>query len=301
MHISVAMATYNGERFLEEQLRSIMRQTVLPDELVVGDDGSSDRTLEILEHMREESPFPIKVNVNPERLGFARNFRQTVNGTRGDIIFLCDQDDIWMADKIERMMRLFELHPEILSLSSSYRMADETGTPIFSLEDIPKARLQKVSWKSFIRHPRYPGMAMAFRRNLWERIGEEEWSPSTSHDWIINEKAALSDGLYKCSDKLVYYRQHKRNTQGTLMTKDSGKKLRDRVRMIGELRDDLLPICCPEQGKKRFLRKQVEFQEKRIRLLEERKAGTLLLHELLHPTHITLRAVAGDLFALKKR
>ena len=92
--VSVALCTYNGERFLQEQLDSIAMQTWTPDEVVVGDDGSSDSTLEILERWKQSVPFSVRIERNERNLGFAKNFESTLSRCTGDVVFLCDQDDV---------------------------------------------------------------------------------------------------------------------------------------------------------------------------------------------------------------
>ncbi|MGV0908801.1 glycosyltransferase [Martelella sp. FOR1707] len=98
--ISVALATYNGDRFLREQLESLVGQTLLPAELVVGDDGSTDGTVEILEDFRQRAPFPVRIYRNETNLGYARNFLTTAQRCNGDWIAFCDQDDVWLPNKL---------------------------------------------------------------------------------------------------------------------------------------------------------------------------------------------------------
>lgn len=96
------MATYNGARFIAEQLDSFAAQTRLPDELVVTDDGSTDGTLEIVERFAATAPFAVHVHRNPARLGYTPNFSEAVSKCSGEIIFISDQDDRWFETKIER-------------------------------------------------------------------------------------------------------------------------------------------------------------------------------------------------------
>src|SRR5580658_10032044 len=99
--ISVAMCTFNGAAFLPEQLRSIASQTLRPAEIVIFDDGSMDRTVEILEQFSHGARgFDVRVVVNPVRVGPAANFGQAIGACRGDVIALSDQDDVWLPDKL---------------------------------------------------------------------------------------------------------------------------------------------------------------------------------------------------------
>ncbi|WP_434618904.1 glycosyltransferase [Tabrizicola sp. M-4] len=105
--ISIAMATYNGARFLTEQLASFVAQERLPDELVVCDDGSTDATMEILQDFAASAPFSVRVERNDRNLGFARNFEKAISLCNGDLIFLSDQDDYWLPIKLARVEEEF--------------------------------------------------------------------------------------------------------------------------------------------------------------------------------------------------
>jgi glycosyltransferase involved in cell wall biosynthesis len=100
------MATYNGANYIKEQLDSFLSQTRLPDELVVTDDCSTDNTREILIEFAAISPFPVRIEVNNQQIGYAQNFNNALSLATGDLVFLSDQDDRWFPEKIERMAEL---------------------------------------------------------------------------------------------------------------------------------------------------------------------------------------------------
>src|SRR4051812_8879073 len=99
------MATYNGARYLPEQLQSFLCQTVMPDELVVCDDVSTDGTVSIIQEFAKSTAINVRLIVNECNLGFTRNFEQAIQHCTGDVIFFCDQDDVWFCQKIETMLR----------------------------------------------------------------------------------------------------------------------------------------------------------------------------------------------------
>lgn len=101
------MATYNGARYLAGQLQSILAGTMLPDEIVISDDGSSDETLEIVRQIASASPVPITLLTPAERRGPSGNFERALEATTGQIIALCDQDDLWHVDRLERAVEAF--------------------------------------------------------------------------------------------------------------------------------------------------------------------------------------------------
>ena len=103
MRISVALATYQGERFLEQQLESIRNQSLLPVELVVGDDGSVDGNHRVVAEFARRAPFPVSLQVHATALGSARNFESVIAECSGDVIALSDQDDLWQPTKLEAL------------------------------------------------------------------------------------------------------------------------------------------------------------------------------------------------------
>lgn len=123
--ISIALCTYNGERFLQEQLDSIANQTRLPDEVVVSDDGSTDSTLDILKKWAEELPFPVKIYSNASPLGFSKNFEKAMLLCSCDVLFCCDQDDVWESEKIEKMVGILEQDETVGVVYCNGKMVDE--------------------------------------------------------------------------------------------------------------------------------------------------------------------------------
>lgn len=128
MMISIALATYNGEKFLSDQLESFLAQTLRPDELVVCDDNSQDSTWAMLTTFAESSPFPVRLFRNAENLGYGANFAKAVGLATGDLIFMSDQDDVWLPDKLARMAAAFD-RPEIMVVTCDQDATDELLRP----------------------------------------------------------------------------------------------------------------------------------------------------------------------------
>lgn len=124
--ISVALATYNGEKFLKEQLESLAAQTVHPLELVVCDDGSADSTLEILREFASTAAFPVRIYINDINLGYADNFLKAAGFCQGDWIAFCDQDDVWLPRKLECVVQTIQRYPgdELLLVGHTSLMAN---------------------------------------------------------------------------------------------------------------------------------------------------------------------------------
>lgn len=140
MRISIAMATYNGGRFLQEQLDSFLAQSRLPDELIVTDDGSTDDTVKILRRFAKAAPFKVRVERNPKQLGAHRNFERALSLCTGDIVLLSDQDDIWYAEKIETVVDAFD--PEALALYHDEHLFEESGL----MSDTFMKRAARIGW-----------------------------------------------------------------------------------------------------------------------------------------------------------
>jgi glycosyltransferase involved in cell wall biosynthesis len=125
--ISIALATYNGEKYLQEQLDSFLYQTCKPTELIVCDDGSQDETVPILRKFAQHSGITTRIYLNSVNLGFTRNFEQALSLCSGELIFMADQDDIWHPNKVQTVCEQFFTHPSICGLSHDGRLVDEDG------------------------------------------------------------------------------------------------------------------------------------------------------------------------------
>ena len=131
--ISVAMTTYNGERYIKEQLESIINQTRKVDEIIIFDDCSKDKTVQIIREAIKETEIKIFLTVNEKNVGYIENFRRAIEKSTGDYIFLCDQDDVWMNDKVEKMLDIMEKY-DIRVLFTQYDMIDSKGKKINAKE-----------------------------------------------------------------------------------------------------------------------------------------------------------------------
>jgi glycosyltransferase involved in cell wall biosynthesis len=219
MSISIAMATYNGARYLRPQLASLATQTRLPAELVVSDDGSTDGTLEVIRDFAATAPFEVRILEKDRRLGFSDNFLHAAMQCRGELVAFCDQDDVWLPAKLEAACRRIETDDSLLALHTLTKTDAEmnpmglwtqgiTGDAVCGqLELLP----YKNGW----------GNSMLFRRELLELVRPEQRPRQPerpdlplSHDsWIY----VLADGLGRVSyiaEPLVLYRLHEAQTIG---------------------------------------------------------------------------------------
>lgn len=130
MTISIAMATCNGERYLAAQLESFLAQSRLPDELIVSDDSSQDKTTHIVQEFAREAPFHVHFEANTRRLGVTENFNRALGLASGDLVFLSDQDDVWFEDKIEVILKEREIYPGKLLFMNDAELTDAELKPI---------------------------------------------------------------------------------------------------------------------------------------------------------------------------
>jgi glycosyltransferase involved in cell wall biosynthesis len=216
--ISVALATFNGERYLAEQLESIAQQTLAPHELVVSDDGSTDSTLEIVEAFAHRAPFPVRSERNLARLGFADNFLTAAGLCEGELIAFADQDDVWLSTKLERAAAAFT--PDVVLAVHTCQLVDEALRPLGRV--FPRIERRHVA-APLESHPWFhmPGMAMLFASHLltvadWHRRPRSHFAPGERiyHDEWIHVLAQVCGRIAFLPDALTLYRQHGVNVTG---------------------------------------------------------------------------------------
>lgn len=226
--ISVALCTFNGEVFLNEQLESFLKQSRLPDELVVCDDGSSDDTVNILRTFAERSSFPVYIHENEMNLGFAKNFERAISLCRGDIIFLSDQDDIWMPEKIGQVSKIFDDRANTDLVFTDAELVSDSGQPLGNdLFDIPFNSPLKtaVANRSLLRlllfQNHIAGATLAFRKRLLQYLVPFPDSiDELYHDGWIALVAAACDTCEYLDRPLIKYRQHAGQLIGVAARKD---------------------------------------------------------------------------------
>lgn len=205
--ISIAMATYNGEQYILEQLESIANQTLLPFEVVITDDQSTDKTIEIIQDFAKTAKFIVKAYKNQARLGYCGNFNAALLKTEGDYVFLCDQDDVWFPDKLEVMVEKAKQYPEIFVLMNDAELTLGDLTPV-GLTKVGQIKSLGLSMDSFVM-----GCCCLIKRDFLD-ICLPIPPESKAHDnWIVSLADALK-GKMIIPQVLQYYRRHEDNTSG---------------------------------------------------------------------------------------
>lgn len=186
MKISVVMTTYNGEKYVEEQLDSIRVQTRKADEVLIFDDQSSDKTVKIIQHYIDDNKLNNwKITVNAVNKGWRMNFFDGIQETSGDVIFLCDQDDIWVPDKIEKMVQVLEHNEKISVLASDYSIKLE-GEKRSNYQSAAKqmkitGKVEMIPFDQKWYYVTRPGSTYCFRKYFFEEI-KKDWNIDLAHD-----------------------------------------------------------------------------------------------------------------------
>jgi glycosyltransferase involved in cell wall biosynthesis len=212
--ISVAMATYNGERYLPEMLESLAAQTRRPDELVVRDDGSQDRTVGILKAFARRVPFRVEVLAGGPRLGFAQNFIAASRACTGRVIFFADQDDTWRPHKLARVTQgLWPRRP--LALFHDFAVELDDGTTLApSVYDL-------LAERGFSPNSAVNGCSMAVTQAFVKLWGWPSVESGVSHDaWVAILSTAFGQRR-NLADVLVDWRVHDTNFSGWIPREDS--------------------------------------------------------------------------------
>lgn len=205
--ISVCIATYNGEKYIREQLNSILPQLGLDDEVIISDDSSTDNTLKIIE---EYNDCRIKIFSNNKFHSPILNFENALKKAQGDFIFLSDQDDIWQSNKVEVVMKYLNNGIDLVLSDGMIVDAhlDVVSTSIYALLN---------SHKGFVRnliHNSYSGSRMAFTRKVLEYVLPFP-KKIAMHDIWIGLCAELFFRVEFISDSLILYRRHGDNASVT--------------------------------------------------------------------------------------
>lgn len=214
---SVALCTYNGAKYIGEQLNSIIQQTVKPAQIVISDDGSKDNTLIIAENILSNSGLDYLIVHNTVKHGVTSNFQNAFSYCTSPIIFCSDQDDVWMKHKAERMLLEYEKHPEAMLVFSDGELVDEhlnlLGCNVWKSVGITYKRIKEGDWFHYlIKNCLITGAAMSFNKELLNDVNEipVEWL----HDGWLAWLAVIHNALIPCNERLFYYRQHGNNEVG---------------------------------------------------------------------------------------
>lgn len=185
---SVAVASFNGESYIYDQLLSVQRQTNPPVEIVVFDDLSEDGTLSVVQRFAQESVVSVRLEQQKENVGYIRNFSSALSSCSGDVVFLCDQDDVWLPNKIERMLAVFASRPDIVLAIHDLEFCDENLSPI------GQTKIGRMSTGQDIQRDYVVGMATAVRGDFLRLCLPIPDVPGVTHDKWLHDCALAVNG-----------------------------------------------------------------------------------------------------------
>lgn len=233
-HISIAMATYNGAKYLTEQLQSLTQQLHLPFELVACDDGSTDGTVGLLEEFKTVSPFPVRIYRNNVNLGYAGNFFRAASLCKGEWVAFCDQDDVWLSNKLAAAAEAITRNSEAcLILQNSYicnEALQYSGRLFpFRLKPVTYRRHSLPIvwvWEGFLQTVRRDLFSLAY---LIERPANQyNLNQPAPHDqWVCTIAGAIGD-VTVLAEPIALYRRHTAAVSGS----HAAVKLGDMVRAV---------------------------------------------------------------------
>jgi len=228
MNISVCLATYNGEKYISQQLTSIIAELSDEDEIIVIDDCSTDGTVKVVEAIDDHR---IVVHVNDRNRGEVHAFGRAMLSARNDLVFLSDQDDVWIPGRVAIMRESLVSSGSSL-VSSNFHWVSADGDPIEVSYDGVRAVRSRHYFSNivdiFLGRTNYFGCAMALRREFVEFVTPMPWFVESHDLWIALAGNLIGSNLH-LDDHTLWKRRHINNATSTVSTRTLYRKLRSRL------------------------------------------------------------------------
>ncbi len=308
MTIGIAVALYNGERFLTQQLDSLRLQTLTADKVVLCDDVSKDNTVKIINDYikRFSLEGSWQLVINEKNLGYAKNFYHSMELCNTDIIYLSDQDDIWELDKLEKMTAVMQNNKNINLLCCKHGVIDAQGNKMHSiLEDEGNSteNLKSISIENIMQAYRWPGMAMCLRGDFFRQLLPQIKELTLAHDMVFALTGADRDSFFEYDYIGVHHRRHDNNAanEENRISKllDLERKLRD-MKVYNALLSGIvaahLPISEKNQNK---INKKLAFSLGRENAVKKRSfIGIIKAYTKLNKNTFRLASLLCDIWLL---
>ena len=277
MKTSVALCTFNGEKYLRKQLDSILEQTVAVDEIVVCDDLSTDATLSILNQYKETFPNIFKIHANEKNLRSVKNFEKAISLCENEIVFLCDQDDMWIPEKVEVILNQFKISPELQVIATNAFIIndDEDMLNVSTIYDIPSKTTKEMKKILFFHQNFCTGATMAVRKYFADDLMPFPPENLFHHDEWIALKASLKNQLLFLNDRLIKYRIHQNQlVGGVIFSEQDLQKRLDKIELPAEEMNSKIIFSFLKKVKRKML--DIE----KFRTIEHQQFFDLMLKEL---------------------
>lgn len=229
---SVAMAAYNGEKYIREQITTILNALGAQDELVISDDGSTDRTREII-HEFENQDARIRL-INGPGQGVKKNFEHAISQCGGTYIFLADQDDIWKPEKVEKVIAAFEEKHCSLVVHDAVVTGEDGETVL--MDSFYQVRNSGAGAGKNIWKNTYIGCCMAFRREVLKWVLPIPEKIEMHDQWIGVLNDIYGSGTFFLQDQLLFYRRHGENAS-SMKHYGIRRMISNRICFLRELRN----------------------------------------------------------------
>lgn len=269
--VHIVLATYNGERFLQEQMDSVLAQTYENITVEVCDDGSTDGTVAMIrEYVAQDDR--VKLHVNPQNLGYVKNFLEGVKRCQAPYVMLCDQDDIWQSDKVEKTLRAMQeaeknmVQKPVLIFTDAVNFNSETGEELGFFHETSHLDVKKVDTAHLFMENKCIGCTMMMNRAITPYL-EELPEEIRVHDWWLALICSHFGAIQYVPEATLRYRQHEGNQIGGSSYTGYLKK---RLAHIREQRKALLQTY--RQGAA-FVRVFGERMDRQQRLVADKFAG----------------------------
>lgn len=276
MKTSVVLSTYNGSRYVLEQLESLKNQSLKIDEVLIRDDGSKDDTISLIKkYINDNKLDNWKVEINKDNIGWEKNFYNLIKEANGDYIFPCDQDDIWPLNKIELMTNCMENNPDILLLCSDYKSLYMPNNKIKVNPQIYDNKydgslIHLTNKKCLILTDR-PGCAECINKELLKYV-DAIYMEKIPHDSLVWRTAFLLDKLYILHEPLLTFRRHGDNTSDYKAT-NINKRL-DMAKIYLTIVENEMRFFDKFEninGNKEYISKCIDVYKDRVDILEHSK------------------------------
>ena len=302
MKSSIALTTYNGSKYIIELLDSLKNQTKKPDEVIIVDDMSTDNTIAIVEnYINTNGLYNWKIIKNEKNLGWKRNFRKAMGLSNGDIIFFCDQDDIWHDDKIEVMCNAFETNSNIQVLVSNYVLLSQGNhqTKKQKGSERDDGTVEQLKGFNRIGTISRPGCTFAFSKKIQELIQSAD-NVDCAHDHVVYNLGLITNSLYIINRQLIDFRRHTSNASTYKMRFGKNRKsieARERV----EICEILSEYCKRTKNQTAYeaVEKRKSFYSTRMNIFDDGNLFQMIGFVIAHMSQYrSMRDIVVDLIAM---
>lgn len=298
MEISIIVSTFNGEKYIAEQLESLKEQTLPPDEVLIFDDCSTDGTYDVCRRYIEANGLKNwSIQKNVENKGWKKNFIDGLSAAKGDLIFFCDQDDIWKLEKLTEMSQIMESRPEIDVLTSNCEAFYPDGTTVVRPEpengEVIKQPLDKRVFDT-----KYPGCTYCIRRGIAKQA-VKYWQPDFPHDALLWRMAMFKGSLYSYNKSMISWRKHNDSAYSleSISSKDKSVKrewIEYAKRCIGMIQQYIQDENCATQEKQHILTGSLKWLECRAKFYDTHSIIDGLKLFRYHSYYPKLKQYFGD-------